>query len=114
MRISDWSSDVCSSDLAYHLHRARWDRRGRSDPHRHGKERDRGQGGVQLQGRVAGDGDGGGSQDLQPDRKSVGEGKSVSVRVVLGGRRIIQKKKYRMTRVEHEMTSRRHTLRVKK
>src|SRR3546814_19823179 len=30
-----------------------------------------------------------------PDRKSVGEGKSVSVRVDLGGRRIIKKKKIR-------------------
>src|SRR3546814_19797145 len=29
----------------------------------------------------------------KPDRKSVGEGKSVEVRVVLGGRRIIKKKK---------------------
>src|SRR3546814_18287749 len=33
------------------------------------------------------------SGELDPDRKSVGEGKSVSVRVDLGGRRIIKKKK---------------------
>src|SRR3546814_20773762 len=33
------------------------------------------------------------------DRKSVVEGKSVSVRVDLGGRRIIQKKNYRSTNI---------------
>src|SRR3546814_14327627 len=36
--------------------------------------------------------------DQSADRKSVGEGKSVSVRVDLGGRRIIQKKKHRKTK----------------
>src|SRR3546814_15016992 len=69
MRISDWSSDVCSSDLrrhrvAGHGHRigARWSRN-----------------------RV---------RPLRPraDRKSVVKGKSVSVRVDLGGRRLIKKK----------------------
>src|SRR3546814_15811524 len=35
----------------------------------------------------------------QADRKSVVEGKSVSVRVDLGGRRIIQKKKYVQIRI---------------
>src|SRR3546814_7410816 len=77
MRISDWSSDVCSSDLdgdgvgrsgiqrgdtlhAEHL--------GLADPYRFAVD-DRG----------------------DADRKSVVKGKSVSVRVVLGGRRIIKK-----------------------
>src|SRR3546814_16603277 len=35
---------------------------------------------------------------VAPDRKSVGLGKSVSVRVALGGRRIIQKKKQKIYR----------------
>src|SRR3546814_17982536 len=37
-----------------------------------------------------------------PDRKSVGSGQSVSVRVDLGGRRIIQKKKFtQVTQYHH-------------
>src|SRR3546814_15830512 len=69
MRISDWSSDVCSSDL--------------------------GRGGVVRAGDMA-------CSSASPrrravrapsaDRKSVVQGKSVSVRVELGGRRIIKKK----------------------
>src|SRR3546814_11675007 len=78
MRISDWSSDVCSSDLfraagldgsLYQGFRAE----GRPDP-------------QQTSPRM-GAGDGG-----RPDRKSVVLGKSVSVRVDLGGRRVIKKK----------------------
>src|SRR3546814_19868455 len=89
MRISDWSSDVCSSDLPglrlRHRPRAadadagsgaaaRGDRRGAAD------------GAIlpalapQRRGRCA----------LPADRKSVVSGKSVSVRVDLGGRRIIK------------------------
>src|SRR3546814_18028343 len=83
MRISDWSSDVCSSDLLleYHL------RASRAGP------------------PVAPRPGGGDYEDAPPgslgalhegpalaDRKSVVSGKSVSVRVDLGGRRIIQKK----------------------
>src|SRR3546814_11055342 len=92
MRISDWSSDVCSSDLPLRLvsgspanlslvgsvMRAPWSwRAGRgrrpvagwrgvpgARPHRAGR----------------------------PDRKSVVEGQRVLVRVDLGGRRIIKKK----------------------
>src|SRR3546814_13396184 len=102
MRISDWSSDVCSSDL----------------------EADGVAGGAEIapyEGDVAGfDGDvgagahgeaevglgeGGGVVDavtdhghraalsLEADRKSVVWGESVSVRVGLGGRRIIKKRK---------------------
>src|SRR3546814_14361213 len=68
MRISDWSSDVCSSDLATpgpvsSLHRRRCH-------------------------RPASDGQ---RADACADRKSVVKGKSVSVRVDLGGRRIIKK-----------------------
>src|SRR3546814_14239494 len=102
MRISDWSSDVCSSDLVM-LRRiierpyfgegiVNWDDRIVSLTWRH------------RQGFVwkladfapAGDfryeGEGWGlTQD--GDRKSVVSGKSVSVRVDPGGRRIIKKKK---------------------
>src|SRR3546814_16616759 len=76
MRISDWSSDVCSSDLA-----ELW-----CSDHR-----------IEARRKA-------GPFDLWPtglgfeyffgfiDRKSVVQGKSVSVRVDLGGRRIIKKK----------------------
>src|SRR3546814_17339726 len=89
MRISDWSSDVCSSDLRLlRAPKPRWDWafsapsappppaatsafRGPASPSRHSA--------LRPPGRV--------------DRKSVVEGKSVSVRVDHGGRRIIKKKK---------------------
>src|SRR3546814_19293109 len=79
MRISDWSSDVCSSDL-----------------HRVGKQA--GDGGLARarrtpeddRGEAAG-GDHAADRPLR-DRKSVVKGKSVTVRVDLGGRRIIKKK----------------------
>src|SRR3546814_9842893 len=72
MRISDWSSDVCSSDL----------------PVRLAARRRVGPGAVRPEA----------SADrlvvvpVEVDRKSVVEGTSVSVRVDLGGRRIITKK----------------------
>src|SRR3546814_14716772 len=99
MRISDWSSDVCSSDLLLfvmlvgvpglppaHALMDRSDvlgaefgqRRGRNGQHHAG---------IPIEA---------GLQDLdghaRRDRKSVVEGKSVSVRVDLGGRRILKKK----------------------
>src|SRR3546814_17035184 len=91
MRISDWSSDVCSSDLrgrrllgraAQPVRRRRKGRRrggrdvpvGRGVPGRHGRRR-------------AAD-----RHDAR-DRKSVVEGKSVLVSEVLGGRRIMKHKK---------------------
>src|SRR3546814_14360932 len=79
MRISDWSSDVCSSDL-----------HGRR-PHRRcdggqGRARDRRAATQAIWWRGAG-------QVSDLDRKSVVKGKSVSVRVDLGGRRILKKKK---------------------
>src|SRR3546814_20372045 len=89
MRISDWSSDVCSSDLG-------WSTGFLATP--------------RVSGRLP-------SQRLRPalprlvfwlsgfdteptvpiDRKSVGLGKSVSVRVDLGGGSISQKRNSRMT-----------------
>src|SRR3546814_11365498 len=97
MRISDWSSDVCSSDLLPGRHRVR------------------GSAGRWRAGRLSGEDRLSGARDRRPvggavmdhpdvpddcrvhagpygDRKSVAEGKSVSVRVDLGGRRIIKKK----------------------
>src|SRR3546814_17317096 len=107
MRISDWSSDVCSSDLRHHrrhsvpvpegrprsadqhaVSASRVDRRGHPRPVRRLSERQARAGSRRLQDPV----------DLErpeTDRKSVGQGKSVSVRVDLGGRRIIKKKNKR-------------------
>src|SRR3546814_11930237 len=86
MRISDWSSDVCSSDLI----RAGPDWSGaallrtasteRAPVLMTVSQRRRPEGSCNMTGRST-------------DRKSVVEGKSVSVRVDLGGRRIIKKKK---------------------
>src|SRR3546814_11608389 len=100
MRISDWSSDVCSSDLFRAPRRLcrlsrnscfansspksipmdRGDRRSTLGARRRpsgGREQNRGKA----------------SCSIERDRKSVVQGKSVSVRVDLGGRRIIKKKK---------------------
>src|SRR3546814_14349992 len=102
MRISDWSSDVCSSDLASteSLCRSCWreDQIARDDdPHREaGPDRERRRnvelapndfltGLIDAVLRT-------GAQRTE-DRKSVVSGKSVSVRVDLGGRRTIKKTK---------------------
>src|SRR3546814_12703944 len=106
MRISDWSSDVCSSDLDGLLV-------GALDlvEEALGQAPDRGHGALLIL-RQAGEHELLGSglvtprakhrQHFRPqrervlhfalDRKSVGEGKSVSVRVDLGGRRIVKEK----------------------
>src|SRR3546814_20799905 len=98
MRISDWSSDVCSSDLTH----------GR----RHALEvAHRAQANVEVQLLAQSDvqgtdapAHGCGQRPLDghdvvahgiQDRKSVLEGKSVSLRVDLGGRRKIKKKKHK-------------------
>src|SRR3546814_11015068 len=113
MRISEWSSDVCSSDLLFAgvegravLRNIFLDGNTFADSHsvdealrRRPAGRDRHNlevGAPCLQPcvphpriqRPAG---------TRPDRKSVGEGKSWSVRVELGGRRIINKKKQTKT-----------------
>src|SRR3546814_12159404 len=94
MRISDWSSDVCSSDL----NGARWPRVLGGRPGRSCQE-----GRLWRHAAEAGD------RRRGQDRKSVVSGKSVSVRVDLGGRRIIKKKKKKQcndimtrTRMEQE------------
>src|SRR3546814_14890213 len=102
MRISDWSSDVCSSDLV----EGRAERGGETapDPARPARA---------LSGRRPRRVDPGGSDRRGPglpwngarrlaprkrqDRKSVVEGKSVSVRVDFGGRRIIKNKRDKHT-----------------
>src|SRR3546814_16937403 len=99
MRISDWSSDVCSSDLLAMLVRAHGARIDidigveLAQPHgiaaslQQRTERCRSQTFSEGGNHAAGD------EDVpRQDRKSVVSGKSVSVRVDLGGRRIIKKK----------------------
>src|SRR3546814_12952417 len=83
MRISDWSSDVCSSDLLGVVVRVL-------------KERHVIVGDMDAPDTVTGEVS---AQNLRrldavehEDRKSVVKGKSVSVRVDLGGRRIMNKK----------------------
>src|SRR3546814_18569982 len=109
MRISDWSSDVCSSDLLEAGRRqlvlpSRYRRaggRGRPSAHGHCPERRAGGGGATLdsgkrcsahpqtgpsggcRGRIARN---------SADRKSVVKGKSGSVSGGLGGRRFLKKK----------------------
>src|SRR3546814_16735754 len=107
MRISDWSSDVCSSDLV-------GEERDRRDLGLHGpgqllENADCGRHvvGVERPGdlerddaglgwRIGLEGfellEGAGRDGLPGDRKSVGEGTRVSVRVAIGCRRIIKKK----------------------
>src|SRR3546814_6110635 len=114
MRISDWSSDVCSSDLLDQAQAgqtiivvvtAQDYRSGRSPRAPFGVEAvDRAGDHVRLVyfGRTSGLarklfplGEArrvSGRLDLYGDRKSVVEGKSVSVSVDIGGRRIIKKK----------------------
>src|SRR3546814_15460915 len=97
MRISDWSSDVCSSDLALaDLRNARQHRIILC------RQADHMVAAVllfQIVGKRIGHDVGSKAQLRYPphldhiDRKSVVSGKSVSVRVDLGGRRIITKKK---------------------
>src|SRR3546814_18545952 len=104
MRISDWSSDVCSSDLDDHVaaveqcqglalaRQAHADRAMQQVPvegvHRLAEFEHYVLGDVDQQRHRA-------DAAAAPDRKSVGEGKSVAVRVDLGGRRIIKKNKER-------------------
>src|SRR3546814_18406082 len=90
MRISDWSSDVCSSDLAARRPEELADRadgpgalrrlRAARDDH------------PRAAGVAPADRSRAGCTARRQDRKSVVSGKSESVRVDLGGRRIIKKK----------------------
>src|SRR3546814_17955456 len=96
MRISDWSSDVCSSDLPAAQH-DRLDPPGIGDAGQRVAVQQHQVGTVPRRdaaGAVAQPVAGRRRRRLQAllDRKSVVAGKRVSVRVDLGGRRIIQKK----------------------
>src|SRR3546814_16273209 len=109
MRISDWSSDVCSSDLLHALAVCAWSGSHHFHPAPH---LDRRAGSVSAAalflaaasvddaGARRGRGPLSGAQCADPatfpvDRKSVVSGKSVSGRVDLGWRGIIKKKKER-------------------
>src|SRR3546814_16018879 len=84
MRISDWSSDVCASDLAA---QRRATGRGRARPSSRSGRR-----AAAIAAPAAGSRPGRpGARRSPTDRKSVVSGKSVSVRVDLGGRRILNK-----------------------
>src|SRR3546814_14011748 len=99
MRISDWSSDVCSSDLGVPPYRfSAGERRGRQEPDPKA-ERGTMAGTCQRQFlELAGTSDEeqeAASDQRQAglrDRKSVGSGKRGSVRVDLGGGRLIKNK----------------------
>src|SRR3546814_14219955 len=93
MRISDWSSDVCSSDLELRPAVPRADGQARRRLHRGSLAGHLDRPEVCLaQPAIHRGHDHRGLRLPPPDRKSVGSGKSVSVRVDLGGRRIIKKK----------------------
>src|SRR3546814_17569065 len=106
MRISDWSSDVCSSDLHRRLDAVAVHRRDRvlGRPFRRLPRDDQ-----RADPGVADDADIVGRQDMvvdvDQDRKSVVLGKSVSVRVELGGRSSIQTKIHSLTSsLQHTLT----------
>src|SRR3546814_17399035 len=101
MRISDWSSDVCSSDLDQwqFVTGSKAEIYGLSDSYMVYTKEDAGvPGGYDHSGHfllvdqnrhIRGAYDGTNDAQLQLDRKNVVSGKSVSVRVDLGGGRII-------------------------
>src|SRR3546814_15066864 len=117
MRISDWSSDVCSSDLE--PAQCRTQRRGAARRDRRLRR------GVAVEDRVelriavgglaehigVGVGRRRGEQAEGRARKSVVSGKSVSVRVDLGGRRIIKKNTHRHTHEQPKENHRPYTTR---
>src|SRR3546814_15571508 len=102
MRISDWSSDVCSSDLAKAAdemvepapvvagqHAGRDAKQeGAADGERH---HGIGRAGAPDDARQQVAADAVGAQQVLRDRKSVVEGKSVTIRVDPGGSRLIQR-----------------------
>src|SRR3546814_16407370 len=100
MRISDWSSDVCSSDLCYMSRQKKFKGSSMTDWTLIAGGRCSGQpwrigiAGLAFKNQQAfslSDEDWGYLNEL--DRESVVQGKSVSVRVDHGGRRFIKKKK---------------------
>src|SRR3546814_20281325 len=101
MRISDWSSDVCSSDLAQcsrFMLRRRVSAGGKDKINRRNSgayidaNEEDALSAMDAEGEILSHDAALHNLDAR-DRKSVVSGKSVSVRVDLGGRRIIKKKK---------------------
>src|SRR3546814_14751230 len=92
MRISDWSSDVCSSDLRFRLQPFGTGDADRTDNALHRSFWCGRRWGPCNCGAALLSPDGRGANKTRTDRKSVVSGKSVSVRVDLGGRRIITTK----------------------
>src|SRR3546814_19749412 len=105
MRISDWSSDVCSSDLTRGIALGRALEQPQADRPLEQKSRRRGDRHDQQREKRQAPAFGHSSSPTRffhpatgkGDRKSVVSGKSVSVRVDLGGRRIIQKNTHYIT-----------------
>src|SRR3546814_12491086 len=100
MRISDWSSDVCSSDLSrkYRIRpcswlvcRCRWAMSQASRPAVHNAGRVKS---ASRQARLPMM-----CPECPGDLKSDVQGQSVSVRVDLGGRRVINKKKFSISQI---------------
>src|SRR3546814_19944631 len=89
MRISDWSSDVCSSDLSRLLDEIYAD--AVALMHRHRRQLERIADLVVANGCIGGDELRAAIGSEEDERTSVVEGKSVSGRVHHGGRRIIKK-----------------------
>src|SRR3546814_20378484 len=100
MRISDWSSDVCSSDLP--------DRGAEGARRRRGRAQGRGRRGVRQRQRrddlPRGIEARGGALPVDLERKSVVKGNSVSVSVDIGGRRIMKSNNVQrqITNTEHQ------------
>src|SRR3546814_15453835 len=99
MRISDWSSDVCSSDLESegdrHRHPDRSAAGRRPDPDRRvpaAEDTDLSRLRLQRDKPRLHEALAGGVPDRVPDRKRVVEGKGAYVGVELGGRRLSTKK----------------------
>src|SRR3546814_16780108 len=105
MRISDWSSDVCSSDLAPTISSTNWRRPRRRAGRAISAASD-------ASARTARSSTAWKSSTKSRreifaravDRKSVVEGKSVLVRVDLGGRRIMKKKNYTQKNTRQKYT----------
>src|SRR3546814_20509369 len=112
MRISDWSSDVCSSDLNINTAESNHDNIVQTHSYADRIEtidRAKDAGLSPCSGLIAGLGE----SDEQMvealfalDRKSVGEGKRVSVRVDLGGRRISKKKNNQQKKIYNKQIKR--------
>src|SRR3546814_18971986 len=98
MRISDWSSDVCSSDLGIRKGAQEVDRLEAMPTPKELAARSESWGPYRTYAslylwRIADTAVKAATPTKRSDRKSVVAGKSVSVSVDLGGRRIIKKKK---------------------